>query len=137
VILYEVLQQGNRNCPVTGDTKAIGEQCAIDSNYRPKTYRENILAFTGKILERYYRTKLSEEKRFTRIGGYWDRKGTTEIDLIAVNELEKYAEFIEMKRNAADINIGKLREKSYAFIRSTGELKDYRISYSGLSLKDM
>jgi uncharacterized protein len=29
--------------------------------------------FSGKILERYFRTKLMEEKRFTRIGGYWDR----------------------------------------------------------------
>jgi uncharacterized protein len=93
--------------------------------------------FSGKILERYFRTKLTEEKRFTRIGGYWDRKGETEIDLIAVNELEKCAEFIEVKRNASEISLEKLREKSFAFIRATGELKDYRISYRGLSLKEM
>jgi uncharacterized protein len=93
--------------------------------------------FSGKILERYFRTKLSEENRFTRIGGYWDKKGETEIDLIAVNELEKYAEFIEVKRNATDINLEKLREKSFTFLRASGELKDYSISYRGLSLKDM
>lgn len=93
--------------------------------------------FSGKILERYFRTKLMEEKRFTHIGGYWDRKGETEIDLIAVNELEKYAEFIEVKRNPAEINFEKLREKSFAFMRATGELKDYKISYRGLSLKEM
>jgi len=55
------------------------------------------------MLERYFRTKLTEESRFTRIGGYWDKKGETEIDLIAVNELEKYAEFIEVKRNPSEI----------------------------------
>jgi len=93
--------------------------------------------FSGKILERYFRTKLTEEKRFTRIGSYWDRKGVTEIDLIAVNELENYAEFIEVKRNPAQINIEKLREKSYAFRRATGELRDYDIIYRGLSMKDM
>ena len=93
--------------------------------------------FSGKILERYFYTQLAEEKRFTRIGGYWDRKGETEIDLIAVNELEKYAEFIEVKRNASEISLKKLREKSFAFIRATGELKDYRISYRGLSLNEM
>lgn len=93
--------------------------------------------FTGKILERYFRTKLTEENRFTRIGGYWDKKGETEIDLIAVNELEKYAEFVEVKRNATEINLEKLREKSYAFIQATGKLKDYKISYRGLSLTEM
>jgi len=77
------------------------------------------------------------EQRFTRIGSYWDRKGETEIDLIAVNELENYAEFIEVKRNPAQINIEKLREKSYAFRRATGELRDYDIIYRGLSMKDM
>jgi uncharacterized protein len=102
-----------------------------------KIIHRDYSTFSGKILERYFRTKLTEEKRFTRIGGYWDRKGETEIDLIAVNELETYAEFIEVKRNATEINLEKLREKSFAFMRATGELKDYRISYRGLSLKEM
>jgi len=93
--------------------------------------------FSGKMLERYFRTKLTEENRFTRIGGYWDRKGETEIDLIAVNEFEKTAEFIEVKRNASEIRMEKLREKSYVFLGSTGELKDYNIVYRGLSLNDM
>jgi len=73
----------------------------------------------------------------------WQKKkdlhvlGETEIDLIAVNELEKYAEFIEVKRNADQLNLEKLREKSYRFLRATGKLKDYQISYRGLSLDDM
>ncbi len=50
---------------------------------------------------------LMEEKKFTRIGSYWDRKGETEIDLIAVNERGKYAEIIEVKRNSAQfISVG-------------------------------
>lgn len=102
-----------------------------------KIIERDYATFSGKILERYFYTKLAEEKRFTRIGSYWDRKGETEIDLIAVNELEKYAEFIEVKRNAYQINLGKLREKSYFFLRATGELKDYHINYRGLSLDDM
>jgi len=93
--------------------------------------------YSGKILERYYRSKFIEEKNITMIGGYWDRKGETEIDLISVNELDKRAEIIEVKRNAANINLEKLKEKSYFFKRSTGELKDYQITYRGLSLDDM
>lgn len=93
--------------------------------------------FSGKILERYFRTKLIEEKGITLIGAYWDRKGETEIDLISVNELNKTAEFIEVKRNPANIDMDKLRQKSYNFLRSTGQLKDYQIIYRGLSINDI
>jgi uncharacterized protein len=93
--------------------------------------------FSGKILERYFRTKLIEEKGITRIGSYWDRKGETEIDLISVNELDKTAEFIEVKRNPANIDMDKLRQKSYNFLMSTGQLKDYQIIYRGMSLNDI
>ncbi len=93
--------------------------------------------YSGKILERYFRTKFIEEQNITMIGGYWDRKGETEIDLITVNELEKRAEIIEVKRNAANIDFERLKEKGFYFRMSTGELKDYHISYRGLSLSDM
>jgi len=93
--------------------------------------------YSGKILERYFRTKLIEEENITMIGGYWDRRGETEIDLISVNELKKRAEIIEVKRNSANIEIEKLKEKAYNFKKSTGQLKDYQIVYKGLSLSDM
>jgi len=94
-------------------------------------------AYSGKILERYFRTKLIEEKRITMIGGYWDRKGESEIDLIAVNEMEKKAEIIEVKRKAGNIDLEKLKEKGYHFKRATGQLKDYQITFRGLSMSDM
>lgn len=78
-----------------------------------------------------------EEKGITLIGSYWDRKGETEIDLISVNELDKTAAFIEVKRNPANIDMDKLRQKSYNFLRSTGQLKDYQIIYRGISLNDI
>jgi len=94
--------------------------------------------FSGKILERYFRTKLVEQKRFTRIGGYWDRKGENEIDLVAVNELENTAEIIEIKRNATKINMNQLNEKSVQFRRVVGkELEGYTIQLRGLSMEDM
>ena len=93
--------------------------------------------FSGKILERYFRTKLIEEKGITLIGSYWDRKGETEIDLISVNEIDKTAEFIEVKRNPANIDMDKLRQKSYNFLNSSGQLKDYQIIYRGVSLNDI
>ena len=37
--------------------------------------------FSGLMLERYFRRVLIERKTFTRIGGWWDRKGENEIDI--------------------------------------------------------
>jgi uncharacterized protein len=93
--------------------------------------------FSGKILERYLKTRFIEEGNITKIGGYWDRKGETEIDLIVVNELEKRALFVEIKRKTENISIEKLVEKSVLFRKATGELKDYNFEFKGYSLSDM
>lgn len=93
--------------------------------------------FSGKILERYFRAQYIEQKHFSRLGGYWDRKGENEIDLVAVNEVDKTAEIIEIKRNAANINLEKLQEKGIHFIQSTGELKGYKIDYKALSMENL
>ena len=93
--------------------------------------------FSGKILERYFRTKYIEQKSFTRIGGYWNRKGENEIDMVAVNELDETAEITEIKRNAAKFNLDELIEKGIQFVNTTGELKGYKIEYKALSMKDI
>lgn len=93
--------------------------------------------FSGKILERYFRAQYIEQMRFTRIGGYWDRKGKNEIGMVAVNELNKTAEIAEIKRNVGNISIDKLKEKGNQFIKATGELDDYLIEYKALSMNDM
>ena len=81
--------------------------------------------FSGLMLERYFRRVLIGRQAYTRIGGWWDRKGENEIDIVAENELNEEASFFEVKRKAA------------AFLRATGEFKGYKISYKGLSMDDM
>jgi len=93
--------------------------------------------FSGKLLEKYFRTKLIQTQKITHIGGYWDRKGENEIDLIVVNDFAKEVQFIEIKRNAENINMERLIMKGAHFLQATGQLNDYRISYTGLSMKDM
>lgn len=93
--------------------------------------------YSGKILERYFRRKLIEEKGITMIGGYWDRKGEYEIDLVALNEIDKSAEIIEVKRKSGNIDLEKLKETGYHFKRATGQLKDFTVTFRGLSMNDM
>ena len=71
------------------------------------------------------------------MGGYWDRKGENEIDLVAVNEFEKTAEIVEIKRNIEKIKLDRLKEKSIYFRNATRELDDYEIKLKAISMDDM
>lgn len=93
--------------------------------------------FSGLMLERYFRRVLIERQAYTRIGGWWDRKGENEIDIVAENELNNEATFFEVKRKAANIDIEVLKQKAAAFLRAAGEFKGYNISYKALSMDNM
>ena len=93
--------------------------------------------FSGLMLERYFRRVLIERQAYTRIGGWWDRKGENEIDIVAENELDGEATFFEVKRKADNIDMKVLENKAAAFLRATDEFKGYKISYKGLSMDDM
>ena len=93
--------------------------------------------FSGGILERYFREKFIEEGKATKIGGFWDKSGENEIDLVVLNELDMIAQVVEIKRNEKHIRYNLLKEKTENMIQKTNQLKNYRIEYLGLSLKDM
>ena len=99
--------------------------------------RRDYAAFSGLMLERYFRQKLVERRTFTRIGSWWDRKGENEIDIVAEDELEKKAVFAEVKRDTERISIPTLKKKADMFLRATGAFKGYHIAFKGLSLTDM
>ena len=93
--------------------------------------------FSGKMLERYFKRVLMESKAYTRIGSWWDRKGENEIDIVAENELNDEAVFIEVKRKESSFDADALNEKVNVFTRATGKFEDYTVSQKGLSMTDM
>lgn len=93
--------------------------------------------FSGLMLERWFRRVLIERQACTRIGGWWDRRGENEIDIVAGNELDERATFFEVKRKAENIDMATLEAKAAAFLRATGEFRGYALSYKGLSMNDM
>ena len=99
--------------------------------------RRDYETFSGLMLERWFKRRLIEQQLYTHIGGWWDRKGENEIDLIAENELEDRATFYEVKRKTENIHPELLKAKAAAFLRATGVFKNYTITYQGLSMKDM
>jgi len=99
--------------------------------------RRDYPAFSGIMLERYFQSVYRESGQYTNLGRFWDRKGENEIDLIAVNELNKTIEFAEIKRNSSRIHLNELEQKAAYFLQHTGECKEYSISYKGLSLENL
>ena len=96
-----------------------------------KDYNE----YSGHVLEQYFRQKFGEEERVTKVGHYWDRKGHNEIDLIALNDIDKKAVVAEVKRNP-DKYDSELLEEKFSSIRSEfGKYKDVQLT--GLSMEDM
>lgn len=99
--------------------------------------RRNYPTFSGLTLERYFRDKAIESKRYTAIGRWWDRKGENEIDMVAANELDKTVEFCEIKRNRKNIGLTALKEKAGRMLESSRLFTDYQQEYKGLDMRDM
>ena len=93
--------------------------------------------FSGVSLERYFRVKFLEEKRYTRVGGWWDRKGENEIDLVCENELNDALDFHEVKLDARRIDLTGLSLKVAAFFQKHPDMRRSSFGMAGLSLEDM
>lgn len=103
-----------------------------------KYVQEKVMAdydtFSGWMLERYFRQYYKETGLFNIVTNYWEKGGENEIDLVAVNEVDKEIVIGEVKRNPDRISLHKLEEKSAVIVQKK---KGWRINYAALSLNDM
>ncbi len=93
--------------------------------------------FSGLALEGYFRARLMENGAYSRMGGWWDRKGESEIDLVGENEFKRTIDFYEVKRDASKIDLKALERKAQSFFSKNPERLAYRPAFKALSLKDM
>lgn len=115
--------EGNRSMIELGKYDLLRE--FLDKNYNQ---------FSGFALEKYFREMAGEQPRTTQVGNWWDGKGANEIDLIALEELDKRAVIAEVKRNSRKYSETILREKASHILPY---LKGYEIEYKGYSIEDM
>ena len=102
-----------------------------------KIIERDFSSFSGHMLEKYFRENAQISQVYTSIGNYWDRKGETEIDFIAVNEIEKSIDFAEIKRQKNNISIEKLRQKAAEFLIQNPQFNSYKKDFYAWSLEDM
>lgn len=103
-------------------------------NYLKEIIKRDYATYSGKILENYFIDKLITTKQYNTIGTYWERNNQNEIDIVAINDLEKKVLFAEVKRNPDKINLNNLIEKSQKLLP---QFKEYEIEYQGFSIQNM
>ncbi|MGM0518452.1 MAG: ATP-binding protein [Campylobacterota bacterium] len=96
--------------------------------------KRDFSVYSGKFLEKYFLEKLKLKKKYSQIGTYWEKSNLNEIDIVAVNELDKNVLIGEVKINSKKIDIEVLKEKSKKLEKN---LKNYDIEFVGYSLEDM
>ncbi len=99
-----------------------------------KIFLRDYPVFAGKMLEKYFIEKLAISGQYTKIGSWWDRKGENEIDIVALDEINKKADIFEVKLNKDKLKLNKLYAKSSSLRE---QLKNYTFTYRGLSIEDM
>lgn len=103
-------------------------------DYLRQIIARDYTTFLGRMLERLYRQLFIESKKYNQIGSYWERGNKNEIDLVAINDLEKTITIAEVKINKEKINLKVLKEKAKKLLMSYPK---YEVKYLGLSVVDL
>lgn len=103
------------------------------------TYLKSILKrdfnwFCGNALERLFHEIVAGMAQYNIIGNYWEKGNHNELDLVAINELEKKVLIGECKINSSKISIKKLEDKGKCLNKM---LKGYEFKYTGFSIHDI
>lgn len=90
--------------------------------------------YSGLWLEQLIHKQLAASGQYNLIGGYWEASNKNEIDVVALNELDKTALIGEVKRNPKSLRLSHLKEKARKLEQ---KLAGYDITYRGFSLEDL
>ena len=103
-------------------------------NYVKEIVLRDYITYSGRVLEKYFSNKLKIEGNFSNMGTYWEKSNQNEIDIVAVNEMDKKMVIAEVKRKAENINLALLKKKAENLVQS---FMEYEIEYKGYSMDDM
>ena len=90
--------------------------------------------FSGKFLEKLFVDQFKEQQQFTHIGSYWERGNQNEIDIVAIDELEKTMMICEVKLAKKRLDQAILEKKAKKLL---ADYPNYTIEWKLLSLEDV
>ena len=93
---------------------------AIESNnynFIRKSIESSLQNYCGTILEKLYQEIFIEGSSYNLIGNYWERGNKNELDIVAVNDLDKRIVIAEVKMNLEKAKMKVLKEKSIKLLK--------------------
>ncbi len=90
--------------------------------------------FKSKLLERLFIELLKEKQVFTTIGSYWESANQNEIDIVAIDEVNKNILICEVKISSKRLSKNALIQKSINLVK---KYSDYDVEYKLLSTNDI
>jgi len=101
--------------------------------YIKRVLQKDLNNYKGKVLESFFYDLVSYSHQYNVLGSYWEKDGLNEIDLVAINDLDKKMMIAEIKLNKKKISLNVLKSKSAKLIRA---YHGYDIQYVALSVQD-
>jgi len=96
--------------------------------------KRDFSTFKGRFLEKLFIELLKEKQQYTNIGNYWERGNKNEIDIVAIDEIEKKILLCEVKLSAKRLNKNELVQKSINLLK---KYSGYKVEYRLLSVEDI
>ena len=91
-------------------------------------------SYKGVVLENFFRQVFAESKDYNQIGSYWESDNSHEIDLVAINDLQKKIVIAEVKLKREKVRMGGLEKKGERLMR---HYPGYTLECCGLGLEDV
>jgi len=110
---------------------------ALENNnfeYMKRYLNKNLPTFKGPVLETMYQEVFKGYSEFNIIGNYWERGNLNEIDLVAVNDLDKKIIISEIKMNLEKAKMIDLKSKSEKLLK---KYKNYQVEYLLLGMQNL
>ncbi len=96
--------------------------------------KRDFTAYKGRFLEKLFIELFKKQQIYTQIGSYWERGNKNEIDIVAVDNIDKTIIFCEVKLSKKRLNQNALILKSQKLLQ---KYKNYKAKYLLLSTEDI
>lgn len=96
--------------------------------------RRDFSTFKGRLLEKLFIELFKQKQIYTTIGSYWERGNKNEIDIVAIDDIDKIILFCEVKLSSKRLNMNDLVLKSKKLVE---KYKNYKAEYKLLSIEDI
>jgi len=102
-------------------------------DYIKKIIKRDFSTYSGRLLEDFYKQLFAESGKYNKIGSYWEKGNHNEIDLVAINDLDKKIVIAEIKLNKNRIKTVLLEQKAQKLLSA---YKNYDREFLALDIDD-